>query len=156
MKKLSRRETLSRLGGAALCLAVRPAGAADPLAIGGRPVELVLTPTSGRTLRVSLLPIADDGPAKPIAADPAIVASSSAPPIVRTRAIAGAQSFDWGQLRVKVSNGPLAISIEDRSGKSIQRLQFDSATGAISFRNSAGPVFGLGEGGPLFDRRNQQ
>ena len=157
MKKLSRRETLSRLGGAAaLCLTVRSAEAADSLAIGGKPIELVLTPTSSRTLRVSLLLLAADGQAEPIAADPAIVAQSSAPPILRTRAIAGSQSFNWGQLRVKVSTGPLAISIEDGSGKSIQRLQFDSATGAISFRNSAGPVFGLGEGGPQFDRRNQQ
>lgn len=156
MKNLSRRETLSRIGGAALCLAARPAEAAGPLTIGGRPIELVLTPTSSRTLRVSLLPVAADGHVEPIAADPAILAKSSATPMLRTRSLSGAQSINWGQLRVKVSTRPLAISLEDRSGKSIQRLQFDSATGAVSFRNSAGPVFGLGEGGQQFDRRNQQ
>lgn len=156
MKKLSRRETLSRIGGAALCLAAPPARAAGPLAIGGKPVELELTPISSRTLRVSLLPVADGGHAEPVAADPAIVARASGEPLLRTRTGADPRPLNWGQLRVKVSTGPLAISIDDRNGKSIQRLQFDSATGAVSFRNSVGPVFGLGEGGPQFDRRNQQ
>lgn len=159
MKNLSRRETLSRLGGAALCLTGLPAeAAADAFTVGGKPAELVLTPTSSRTLRVSLLPIAADGQAVPIAADPAIVIQSSAAPIFRARAIDidGARSVNWGRFRVKVSSGPLAVLVEDQGGKAIQRLQFESATGAVSFRGSAGPVFGLGEGGPQFDRRNQQ
>ena len=156
MKHLSRRETISRLGGAALCLTTRTGGAAEPLTIGGKPVELRLIPLGSRTLRISLLPLDGDGRAEPVAADPAILAPASAAPILRTRAVAGPQAVKWGRLRVKVSGAPLTVAIEDSAGRTIQRLQFDSASAAITFRNSAGPAFGLGEGGPQFDRRNQR
>ena len=153
---LSRRETLSRLGGAALYLAGETARAADVLSIAGQPVELVLTPISSRMLRVSLLPVNGDGRSQAIASDPAIIASTSAAPMLRSRAAEGSKSAAWGRLRVSVSNEPLTIAVDDADGQSIQRLEFDSATGAVSFRNSTGPVFGLGEGGAQFDRRNHQ
>jgi len=156
MKNLTRRETLSRLGGAALCLAPSQAGAADSLKIAGKPVELALVPVSNRTLRLSLLLVDDGGRVAAIAADPAIAAPSSGTPILRARELSTERSFNWDRLRLKVTAAPLAVSIEDHSGKLVQRIQFDSATGAITFRNSDGPVFGLGEGGPQFDRRNQQ
>ena len=156
MKNLTRRETLSRLSGAALCLAPRQAGAADPLKMAGKPVELALVPVSNRTLRLSLLPVDSSGRVAPIAADPAIVVPSSTAPILRARELSGERSFNWDRLRLKVTAAPLAVSIEDHSGKLVQRIEFDSATGAITFRNSASPVFGLGEGGPQFDRRHQQ
>lgn len=157
IKHLSRRETLARLGGAALCLGPGKVEAdATQLVIAGQPVELVLTPTSNRTLRVSLLRVLAEGRAEPIAPDPVIVERASAAPVLRTRSIVAQRTLRCGRLRVKVSTAPLAISIEDQSGQSLQRLQIDSGNGAVSFRNSAGPAFGLGQGGPQFDRRNQQ
>lgn len=156
MTRLSRRETLTRLGGAALCLAGEAVRAADGLTFGGRPVELVLTPVTSHTLRISLLPINDDGRAQPIAPDPAITARSTAAPILRSRTAAGLKTASWSEFRVTTPAEPLTVAVADGSGRSLQRLQFDSATAALTFRNSAGPVFGLGEGGAQFDRRNHQ
>ena len=36
---------------------------------------------------------------------------------------------------------------------SVQRLQVDAQTGSLAFDLGEGPVLGLGEGGPQFDRR---
>jgi alpha-glucosidase/alpha-D-xyloside xylohydrolase len=156
MKQLSRRETLTRLGGAAFCLAGEKVRAVDALTFAGQPIELALAPISTRMLRISLLPIGNDGRAQPIGPGPAITANLSAAPILRSRTAAGLKTGSWGEFRINASAEPLAISVADRSGRAIQRLQFDSATAALMFRNSAGPVFGLGEGGAQFDRRNHQ
>jgi alpha-glucosidase len=152
MDNVSRRETLSRIGAAALGLTALPSEAADDVTLAGKPVELVLTPASSRTLRVTLLPVTD-GRTESIKPDPAIVLASSAAPILRARAAGRLGPVRWGQLQVDVTNSPMAVAIHDAAGKSIQRFVFDEA-GAISFRGSAGPLFGLGEGGPQFDRRD--
>jgi alpha-glucosidase (family GH31 glycosyl hydrolase) len=156
MKQLSRRETLSRLGGAALCLAVGSAEAADALSIAGRPAELVLTPVSAGTLRISLLALNADGSARNIAPDPALEIQSVHSPILRTRSAARSKSVSWGRFRVRISAAPLSLTVEEHGGKTVQHFEFDSATGAVGFRNGAGPLFGLGEGGEQFDRRNQE
>jgi alpha-glucosidase/alpha-D-xyloside xylohydrolase len=53
---------------------------------------------------------------------------------------------------VKIERDPLTIRIEE-NGRQIQKLHIDQMTGSLSFIIGPGPVFGLGEGGPQFDRR---
>src|SRR5262249_11746860 len=48
---------------------------------------------------------------------------------------------------------PLTVRIEAPGGRLIQRLVVDGRTGALGFHLGDGPVLGLGEGGPQFDRR---
>lgn len=55
--------------------------------------------------------------------------------------------------QVRVSGRPISFRIETRDGRSIQQLSIDEATGAVSFHSGDAPLFGLGEGGPQFDRR---
>jgi len=131
------------------------AAAADFLRISGKPAQLVITPVTTRMLRISLLPVAANSRAEPIAPDPAIVATTSATPIVQTSEEAGEKHAAWGRMRVEVTTAPLAITVRDETTAIVQEFRFDAATGAIRFRNSSGPVFGLGEGGSQFDRRGQ-
>jgi len=155
-KDLSRRETLARLGGAAVCYGTGLLhGADETLAIGGVQTELRLTPISNTTLRVSLLSMAGDKEPQEIQDDPALTVKSSQKPLLKTRSVAKDKTLRWGQHRVKVSGRPLAVSIERTDGTAVQNIRIDDA-GAISFSKSAGSVYGLGEGGPQFDRRNEQ
>jgi alpha-glucosidase (family GH31 glycosyl hydrolase) len=58
-----------------------------------------------------------------------------------------------GNLVVSVRENPLAIRVADRTGRLVQNLDVDGATGAITFDSGKAPLLGFGEGGPQFDRR---
>ena len=58
-----------------------------------------------------------------------------------------------GDSRVTISGSPLTIRIEAKDGRLVQRLRVDAQTGSLTFDLGDGPVLGLGEGGPQFDRR---
>jgi alpha-glucosidase/alpha-D-xyloside xylohydrolase len=45
------------------------------------------------------------------------------------------------------------IDVDARDGRGVQRLRFDAKRGAVRFALGDGPLVGLGEGGPQFDRR---
>jgi alpha-glucosidase/alpha-D-xyloside xylohydrolase len=63
------------------------------------------------------------------------------------------KEFRAGELHVVVRTNPLTISLRGKHGKLVQELTFaGGGSNTIAFRTEA-PVFGLGEGGPQFDRR---
>jgi alpha-glucosidase/alpha-D-xyloside xylohydrolase len=54
---------------------------------------------------------------------------------------------------MKLSNQPLRIQVIDNGGVAIQDLKVNQSNGAVTFSLGSGPLFGLGEGGPQFNRR---
>jgi alpha-glucosidase/alpha-D-xyloside xylohydrolase len=58
-----------------------------------------------------------------------------------------------GNLRLRISFRPVTIAVANQHGDAIQQLAWDQDTGILSFLNGDSPLFGLGEGGPQFDRR---
>src|SRR5207248_8364799 len=62
-------------------------------------------------------------------------------------------SVHAGDLTITMSVDPLTIRIDAKDGRRVQQLRIDAQTGAIAFALGDGPVLGLGEGGPQFDRR---
>ncbi len=52
-----------------------------------------------------------------------------------------------------VGDDPPTVTISDRAGRIVQRIRIDARTGAFTFSTGDGPLLGLGEGGPQFDRR---
>ena len=52
-----------------------------------------------------------------------------------------------------ISPEPLTIRVEASDGRLIQHLRINSEAGSFAFHLGDGPVLGLGEGGPQFDRR---
>src|SRR5207245_552968 len=75
------------------------------------------------------------------------------PPALRVTALAEPRSVRCGDSRVTVSADPLTIRVEASDGRLAQRLRVDAKDGSVGFLLGDGPVLGLGEGGPQFDRR---
>ncbi|HUC76760.1 MAG TPA: TIM-barrel domain-containing protein, partial [Vicinamibacterales bacterium] len=162
--RISRRELLKRIGaaGAAAGSFARPASSAQTtgqpsIVIAGQPIEVVITPASALTTRISLLP---DG-AQPVPSDGSLVERPWPAPAARLTRLGGLRTVASGQLSVEVAwsrrDGTTtaeALSLRVQAGNGlIQDLRVDQETAAVTFSTGDGPLLGLGEGGPQFDRR---
>jgi alpha-glucosidase/alpha-D-xyloside xylohydrolase len=125
---------------------------ANGLSVAGCPVELQLIPISACTLRVSLVPIADDGKSLPVEKSAELIVESTNAAIAEIRSLSAPRAIGWGDHLVRVAPDPLTISVADKSGQTHQAVQIDDA-GNVSFAYGAGPIFGLGQGGCQYDRR---
>jgi alpha-glucosidase/alpha-D-xyloside xylohydrolase len=139
---ITRRRALTQLGaaGAGLVLArsvIR--GQGTPIVVGGREVEISVTSLGPSTVRVTLHPLSR-GRAVPVPDDGALVANAFRP-------------IAAGDLRVRFTEAPPALSVETDSGQLVQRLTLDAASHDVSFLLPRGPLLGMGEGGPQFDRK---
>jgi alpha-glucosidase (family GH31 glycosyl hydrolase) len=153
--RLERRRVLKALGvtGAGTLLGVRAAGAgAGEILVAGRPVEVTLEPVSGYTVRLSYQPL-EGGRPQPIALDGALVQPGWAAPAARFRTAGATARVRCGELSVAFSDDGLTAVVEADGGRTVQRLQVEPATGALSFLMGEQPLLGLGQGGPQFDRR---
>jgi alpha-glucosidase (family GH31 glycosyl hydrolase) len=152
---ISRRTALKGLGAVgATALVGADAGAAQDggLKVAGRPVEVSVTSVSPEIVRLSVVAI-EDGRAQPIPSDGSLVKLDWGSPVLRLTSLAEARSVACGDSRVTVSASPLTIRIEANDGRLVQRLRVDAQAGSLAFDLGDGPVLGLGEGGPQFDRR---
>jgi alpha-glucosidase (family GH31 glycosyl hydrolase) len=122
------------------------------LQIAGRDVEIQMTPVSGFTFRLSVLPLQNGKPIEP-ASDGSLEERSWAAPAVKLSGAVREQTVKMGAAQVKVATSPLTFTVETASGELVQRLTIDGDTGAVKFSTGSAPILGLGEGGPQFDRR---
>jgi alpha-glucosidase/alpha-D-xyloside xylohydrolase len=128
------------------------AGLADALMIGASPIELRLAALSDTMLRLTVHRLGDDGETEKSDPSPELVVEDPGPPLAVIRNLQAEMSFGFGANRVQVSPSPLTIVVTDAERRNRQRLSF-AADGLIDFALGEGPVFGLGQGGPQFDRR---
>ena len=151
---MTRREALRRFGaGGAGALALTHAGAAQaPIQVGGKPVEVTLTPVSPWTTRLSIVPLQNGQPAA-MRYDGSLVRESWGAPAATFRTLDGVQRVRCGELTVDAGADPLSLRIAAQDGRVVQHLRVDPAGAALTFALGPGPVYGLGEGGPQFDRR---
>jgi alpha-glucosidase (family GH31 glycosyl hydrolase) len=124
----------------------------EPLLVAGRAVELRIGTVSPWTVRISIAPLADGVP-EPIPEDGSLVQSSFGPAAVALRRLAKAEHLRSGDLLVTASPDPLRVEIAAADGRVVQRLSLDQVGGRLRFLLGDGPLLGLGEGGPQFDRR---
>jgi alpha-glucosidase (family GH31 glycosyl hydrolase) len=150
---ITRRRAIAELGtgGAALAFlgpAFRFQGPA--LRVGGRAIEIVAGAISPATLRLSVLP-AGKRSSRPIPDDGSLADTTFASTV---RLAAGASSpVTVGDFVVDVGAAPSRIRVRRAGGPVFQTLDVDEATGAIGFDMGRGPLLGMGQGGPQFDRR---
>ncbi len=123
-----------------------------PVRIVGRPVEITLTAVTPRTVRITIQPIENDR-ALAVPRDGALVKEDWGVPALRWRPIAGTRHVKCGDLTVDLSASPLTIRVTQKGGRLVQALGLDAATGKLTFQTGDAPLFGLGQGGPQFDRR---
>ncbi len=115
------------------------------------PLEIQITPVSAYTFRLSILPV-NNGSVADIPIDGSLVKKSWGSPIAKLRA-EPTHSISAGNLRLKISFQPVSVEVGNLQGDVIQHLAWDKKAGIFSFLNGSSPLFGLGEGGPQFDRR---
>ena len=145
----NRRDLLKGFLAASGGMLVRQAGAATPLQ--DAQVEIQITSVSPHTFRLSVLPV-KDGATGNIPTDGSLVKKSWGNPIATLRGEPG-RTISAGNLRLKISSQPVSIEVSNPKGDVIQQLEWDEKVGVLSFLNGNAPLFGLGEGGPQFDRR---
>ncbi len=139
---------------AASATALLPNAVAESTAlkIAGRECEVQITSISVRALRLTLLPIVN-GRTLPVTYDGSLVRADWGAPVASFRRDPGKSEWNCGELRVRVTRDPLMFSIGDEKAEIIQKIRVDQETGAVLFDTGDLPLFGLGEGGPQFDRR---
>jgi alpha-glucosidase/alpha-D-xyloside xylohydrolase len=142
-KPLSRRELLLSAAGACALAQEVP-----------HPVEITLTAVTRNTVRVTVQPI-ENGVSIPVMATGALIEKDWPQPAARIRTLAAPRTVKCGDLMVKLSGNPLTIRVEAGDGRLIQELRLDALTGAVTFPMGEGHIFGLGQGGPQFDRKGQ-
>jgi alpha-glucosidase (family GH31 glycosyl hydrolase) len=158
MTPLNRREMLKGLAAASAAMVVspKPPAAQEATTTVGRPIEIEITAVSAHTFRLSISPLTQ-GPSASIPFDGSLVQESWGAPAAKmqvdTKRAEPERAIVVGNLRLKVSFAPLNITVANERGDVVQQLSWDESTGVLSFLAGNGPLFGLGEGGPQFDRR---
>jgi len=151
----NRREALKSIatGGMGALLGGEPALAqAEPVRIAGRAIEITITAITRQTARITIQPI-EKGDPLPVPHDGALVKEEWSVPALRWRPIAGTRHVRCGDLTVDIAADPLTIRVSHKSGRLLQELKIDAATGKLIFQAGDAPLLGLGQGGPQFDRR---
>ena len=115
-----------------LAMAPFAAQARNAITVGGQRVEILTASASALTTRISVVPRGQRDIYKG-GGDGSLVERSWTP---KTFAVSRAQE-----------SGPIPIRVNDR------RFAIDPQSGALTFTIGSGPLLGLGEGGPQFDRR---
>ena len=121
--------------------------------IAGNLANVSVKVFSKRTVRITIAEQAKSA-ATPLASDGALVSpgSSSEQGLIPASA-PGHAAPSHDALRVRITQEPLTVIVETGDGRVLQKLKIDEATGSVTFPLGEGPVLGLGEGGPQFDRR---
>ncbi len=154
-KRVTRREAIKQMSVAGAGLALGGGvlrGQSGDLVVGGSPVEVVVSSVSPVTVRITVLPIAG-GTLAPLPVDGALAQSEWGRALARARAAAPLKQVVAGNLRVRLTETPPTLHVETAKGEVVQTLMLDAATPAMKFRLPKGPLLGMGEGGPQFDRK---
>jgi len=122
--------------------------------LAGRIVEIGLAQISPHTLRLNIISV-EDAARTSTADDGSIIAATGQLPALRLTNLTAEQRISLGKLSVEISPDPLKIAFKENQ-RLVQRLSFDQDKGAVRFDIADGPVLGLGEGGPQFDRRGNK
>ncbi|MDA2925763.1 DUF5110 domain-containing protein [Acidobacteria bacterium AH-259-G07] len=140
---------------AVMCSFAQSVAKMPPLEIGGTPVELSLTKVNEKTLRVSFTPLDSSLTAQPVPSEPVLVDRNWPDPSYVSRSALEGYSdvFRMGGNSVRVTTAPLALRVEDSQGELRQEIRIDAQSGSLSFALGEHPLFGLGMGGPQFNRR---
>ncbi len=130
-------------------LSVRPV----PLTVAGRTVEVSVAAAGERAVRIAISPLDSTGTPQALRDEPILTRRSWPSPVLRLRSAAPPRKVQAGGLIVAVSADPLAFRFEGADGRLIQEIRVDRDSGAVTFAIGSAPIFGLGQGGPQFDRR---
>jgi alpha-glucosidase (family GH31 glycosyl hydrolase) len=148
----NRREVLKGLGALSGAVLIRPGGSEikGPLADGPR-FEIQISPVSEHTLRLTLLPTSQ-GSQRSVTYDGALAQESWRAPI--SKLLEGTvEELSIGSFLITTSWNPVSVKISNEGHEVIQQFAWEEKSDVLTFLTGNGPLLGLGEGGPQFDRR---
>jgi alpha-glucosidase/alpha-D-xyloside xylohydrolase len=154
-KPLTRREALKRIGAASASIVFAHSvirGQSSDIVVAGKPVEIIVSTLSPSTVRLTVLPI-EGGGTVGVPADGAVMQTGEGRALARRRARERFDPVRAGNLVVRFEADPPTLYIETSAGRQVQRLTLDARAAGMSFLLSKGPLLGLGQGGPQFDRK---
>ena len=125
------------------------AEAASPLDLST--VSISVSSVSARTIRLTVQRTTSDKAS--LDADGALSLYEPAKLLAHMEGIPAPRIVSAGDLRVVVSGNPLSFRIERKNGELLQQLSLDPDSSELQFSLGEGALFGLGQGGPQFDRR---
>jgi alpha-glucosidase (family GH31 glycosyl hydrolase) len=149
---VSRRQAIQQLGAASagVMLTTRfTRGQQQEIVVAGRPVEWGVATVSAATIRLTIRPI-EDGRAVDVFDDGAVVAEGTL--VARVAPGTSRDAVRTGDFVVTFSPDRPSVQIAHR-GNVIQRLTLPRDSGDVTFLLPKGPLLGMGQGGPQFDRR---
>src|SRR6187200_3332529 len=129
-------------------------GQGGDIVVGGQPVEIAVDSLSPSTVRISVLPIVGSTPTV-APQDGGLAEPSAAKPVAAARASTQFKPVRAGNLTVRFTAAPPTIHVAAANGGTVQRLAFDAQAPDMMFLQPKGPLLGLGQGGPQFDRKGQ-
>ena len=127
-------------------------GQGADLRIAGQPVEIAVIALSPSTVRLSVLPIEGGRPSE-IPLNGGLVEPRAGKAAGRARSGPAMKSIRAGDLVVRFTEDPPTLHVETSRGVTVQKLTMNADTSGASFLLPKGPLLGLGEGGPQFDRK---
>src|SRR5262249_48434017 len=136
-EKLSRREALKSIGSAGVAALLDPQslkGQEAAIRIAGQPVEIVISPVTAVTVRLSIVPIINGRP-QPIQYDGSLTQQTWSHTETRITSLTGARSIRFrGGLMVRLTPDPLTIRVEAKDGRLGAQLPPDLQNRALNFR----------------------
>ena len=156
-RPITRREALKHLTSATTGVALSGGiirGQTTDITIGGRPVEIAVSSLSPATVRINVLPIVAGAPTA-VPDDGGLAQPDAARRVGAGRAADTFKPVRAGNLAVRFTAQPPTLHIETTAGVPVQRLTFDAQAPDMTFLLPKGPLLGLGQGGPQFDRKGQ-
>jgi len=162
---ITRRDLLKGLGAASVApgfLAApkrqRREGGSPAMIVAGQPAEILITPISALTTRITVVRA---GAPPSVAGDGSLVERTWPAPVARISTLEQERTVRSGELTVVAvgvqpsDSGPgrAALQVLAPGNSAFQNLSIELQTGRLTFALGEGPLFGLGEGGPQFDRR---
>ena len=115
--------------------------------------QLVITPVSDHTLRITLRPYLARDNSDHLDDSPVLVSREWPAPLLIKTDLKALSVLKWNNLKIQVKPEPLTITISTSGGKVIQELVIDKTTAAVQFLPGDRPLLGLGGGGQGLDRR---
>jgi alpha-glucosidase/alpha-D-xyloside xylohydrolase len=111
-------------------------------------VEIAVAPVSPATLRITVAAILGTGG---VPDDGALVRAAETR--VSSRRRSGFSQLTAGNFAIRFTPDPPTIHVGTRTGETIQQFTLDTQEPGVRFLLPKGPLLGLGEGGPQFDRK---
>lgn len=146
----NRRTALKTIGSAGVALFGASKLSAHSPPLFPSPVELTVTAITRYTTRITIQPV-DNTPNN----DGALTDKNFPPPLFHWRTpIAGSRRIHSGDVLLNLTASDIFTirATHKKDGRLIQEFKLDPTTGQLTFPLADSPIFGLGQGGPQFDR----